>query len=127
MVALELPSIPGPAARHQLNRLSYLTGPTSHHGNAPLRSPPPPRFEPPHSCRRHTYFIRKNGIITLRPEFGPAFRHAISVQVDPLPTNPVNSRPRTHCENGMENGASTDGVNTPCTSLVENVLDGKPC
>jgi len=78
------------------------------------------------------YFTRKKGIITLHPEFGPAFRQgsAIPVQTDPLRTNPADRQQeiphRTNRENGKENGASIDGVNNSHISLVNSNLNGKP-
>jgi len=81
--------------------------------------------------RTKTYFSRKNGIITLRSEFGPVFSQvcATSVQGHPLPTDLTSGYQgiphQTHRETGRENGASIDGVNKPRPSLVDSNLNGK--
>jgi len=76
------------------------------------------------------YFIRKKGIITLRPEFNPAVREDLKspTQVDPPPMSPTGdqqgSPPEMQCHTDKEHGASIEGVNRQCNSLVESALDG---
>jgi len=76
------------------------------------------------------YFIRKKGIITLRPELNPAVREDLKspTQVDPPPISPTGdqqgSPPEMHCPNDKEHGASIGGVNKSCKPLMNSNLDG---
>ncbi|MGD0262619.1 MAG: hypothetical protein ABSD29_22875 [Verrucomicrobiota bacterium] len=75
------------------------------------------------------YFIRKKGIITLRPELNPAVREDLKspTQVDPPPISPTGdqqgSPPEMHCPNDKEHGASIGGVNKSCKPLMNSNLD----
>jgi hypothetical protein len=78
------------------------------------------------------YFSRKNGIITLDSEFGPAFGQVSGTlgQVHPLTTNPAAGQQeilhQTDRETSKENGASIDGVNKPRISLTDNNFNREP-
>jgi hypothetical protein len=78
------------------------------------------------------YFNRKNGILTLRPEFGPAFGQVAATlgQVHPVPTNSAAGQQGTshqpHHETSKENGASIDGVNKPRILLTGSNFNREP-
>ena len=79
------------------------------------------------------YFMRKNGIITLRPEFNHALRGDLKspVQDDLSPANQNGNQQELQngrrCQNDEDDAGSIHGVNECCNILVESHLDGKRC
>jgi hypothetical protein len=79
------------------------------------------------------YFIRKNGILTLRPEFNHALRGDLKspVQDDLSPANQTGNQQELQngrrCQNDEDGAGSIHGVNECCNILAENHLDGKRC
>jgi len=79
------------------------------------------------------YFIRKDGILTLRPEFNHALRGDLKspVQDDLSPANQTGNQQELQngrrCQNDEDGAGSIHGVNKCCNILVESHLDGKRC